>query len=194
MPVNEKSRFFHLRFLRGGYTSEPGAYGTDTYGSADQTYGQRTGESVVTGTEYMIVPDPGARPAVPAWVFRTNDTGKPFIAAIVNQVDPSDRLDLEPVVEAELVLTEFVTFGASGSMIARRTFPLVWDPIADVLRRDWDPGDLVRPGRYIVNIRLLFESGRYMTLEGNDDSYAEVVDAPSLGSTPGGEAGALIWD
>ena len=173
MPIDTRSRLFHVRFLQGGYSTESGFYGQDTYGEAQLTYGQEAGESTVAGVEYMIVPQPGSRPADPTWQFRVGDTTRQFTAAIVDRRNPDQRLDLTPIADAHLVITELRPFGG----VYRRGFVLEWDPVEDVLVRQWFPDDLVRPGRYLVNIRLLFNSGRYMTLEPNDDITFEVYES-----------------
>jgi hypothetical protein len=179
MPVNVRARQFYLRFLQGGYASSAGFYGGgvtgDTYGQANVTYGMEAGESTIPGVDYIVMPIPGSRPSNPAWLFRVGDTAKGFTAAVVDQLNPTRRLDTSSLVDAYLVLTE--PLRSHGGGIWQKAFLLEWDEDNDVLHRQWFPDDLSKPGRYVVTIRLLFESGRYMSIEANDETMFEVYES-----------------
>lgn len=172
---------FNLRFLQGGYATNEGFYGSDpgTYGEPEFTYGIESGESTVLGLRYVVLPVPAQRPGTPEWSYRIGDTAKPFLAAIIAEETPSERLDLSSITDAWLVLTEL-----SPTSSSRRGYLLEWDAESNLLRRDWLQDDLLRRGRFMVTIRLQFESGRYMSIEANDDTLLEIMDSRVAGGMP----------
>ncbi|RKZ13131.1 hypothetical protein DRQ53_13790 [bacterium] len=165
------SRHFHLRFFSGGYTADDAAYGSlVTYGEDPFTYGQQASQTTLTGTDYELLPSPGWHPQDPAWVFREADTTR-FSALIVDVDDPTEQVDVSVVVQADLILTQWTNDGAKAW---KRGFPLVADVDTNTLYRDWVATDLIVQGRFRAALRVLFESGRYMTVETNDSVVFQV--------------------
>lgn len=171
--VNELSSRFFVRFTEGGYAQLEGTYGgTGTYGDATLSYGSEAGESLLPGVRYVLVPLPTARPAASDWTFRVGDTSRPFRAAIVPFDDAPNRLDMDTVTTAYLILTRLVPF--SGEM-SRRSLLLDVVTADDEVRRDWTADDLATPGRYMAHVLLTFNSGRTLTLEPNDQLTIDIV-------------------
>ena len=169
MPI--ASRHFHLKFLQGSYLSDDAEYGSALYG--DSTYGAQATQSVLGGDTYELLPFPGWHPQDPAWVYRIGDTTR-FEALVVASNDPTDQVDVSTLTAAHLILTQWTM---DGSKAWKRGFELLPDSANNVLYRDLLPTDLIVAGRFRVSIRLLFDSGRYMTVEGNDGVLMQVNDA-----------------
>lgn len=170
-------RTYHARFTQGGYPTTTGFYGgTDNYGEAEQTYGGEAGETGLGGAVYIVLPAPGYRGVSPSWLYRANDTARQFRAVIGNRADLTDRLDVSLLASAELVLTE-TSF--NGEAISRRAFALTTDLTNNELYVDFSATDLPKRTRYAVQIRCLFTSGRYMTIETDDEVRLEVLGSGS---------------
>lgn len=171
--MNVRARQFHIRFVQGGFPQAEGFYGADTYGAEYATYGSEVGEATIPGVQYFVMPVSGRRPSDPAWLFRIGDTANKFEAMIVERESPSKRLGLESVVDAYLVLSQ--TNANAG--VYQQAHLLEWDEDTDIFFRTWEADDLVRPGRYMVTLRLLFKSGRFMSIEANDETLFEVYES-----------------
>jgi hypothetical protein len=165
MALNPAARILHLRFVSGGIAADRGLYGSGTYGDL-QSYGEEVGESAITGVRYELMPYPGWHPGRAAWIYRVGDTEEPFVAVIGNYEDPMDRLDVTSIHQAMLVLREV-------SLVKKpwmRAFPLFTNEAQNTLDRTWHESDLTRAGEFAATIRVLFNSGRYMTIEAQDDT------------------------
>lgn len=168
----EESRHYHLRFVQGSFLSDDSQYGSATYGEDGYTYGQDQQQSIIPGTEYYLLPWPGWQPHDPAgWTARSGDTSQ-FTAVVVDQQNPSSFIDVSSVVSAQLVITQW-TFAKPWKGI----YPLQLNTANNQFYRDWQEGDLPVAGRFRVSIRILFESGRYLTVEGSDDPMLQVNDS-----------------
>ncbi|RLE16504.1 MAG: hypothetical protein DRJ50_14990, partial [Actinobacteria bacterium] len=107
MPDTEYS----LRFVSGGLTADAGTYGMDVgYGETGVTYGQKEGESVISGVRYAMVPVPGGSPNVAGWFYRQQDVAREFEAIVVSIDEPNVRITVDSIVRAELVMRQ-VTYG-----------------------------------------------------------------------------------
>ena len=177
------SRHVHVKFLQGSYLASDAAYGSVTYGEDAFTYGQQGTQSVLSGVSYELLPSPGWHPQDPAWVFRAGDTTR-FSSLIVSADDPTKQVDVSTIVSATLVLTEW---GMDGATTWKRGFDLLADVPSNSLYRDWLPDDLVVQGRFRVVVRILFESGRNMTVESNDSVVFQINDSQQedSGGIPG---------
>ena len=180
------SRHFHLLFLSGGYTADDAQYGSETYGADPFTYGQQPTQTTLNGTDYELLPTPGWHPQDPAWLFRLADTTR-FGAVIVDRSDPTEQVDVSTVVSAFLFLTEWTL---DGSKAWKRGFELSADVPNNLLFRDWLPGDLIVQGRFRVLLRILFESGRYLTVEANDSVTLQVNASQQA---QGGDQGNYVF-
>ena len=165
------SRHFHIKFLQGSYSAEDALYGSANYG--DSTYGAVASQSALGGVKYELLPAPGWHPQEPAWTFRYGDSTR-FEAFVVDAATPTTKLDVSPITAAHLVLTQW-TF--DGSKAWKRGFPLLLNETDNSFYRDWDTFDLIVAGRFRVAIRMLFDSGRYMTVETNDSVVLQVNDS-----------------
>jgi hypothetical protein len=66
---------------------------------------------------------------------------------------------------------------AFGGVQDRRIFDLDVDYESNQVFRNWESDDLDRIGRYLVNIRLVFGTGRVMTVGTDDDQALQVSSA-----------------
>jgi len=164
------SRQFFLRFVKSAITGESALYGSETYGADPFSYGQEATETVFPSTEYSLLPYPGYHPQEPAWTYRVGDQNE-FACAIVDSNDPSSPIDVSPVDTAHVVLTEE---RFDQQLPWYRTFNLIPEEATNQLRQSWLQGDLRRQGRYRVTVRVLFASGRYLTVEANDNVMLNV--------------------
>jgi hypothetical protein len=112
-----------------------------------------------------------------SWHYRAHDTARRFEASIIPLDKPNLPLDLTPVLRATLILSGISAFGGVQD---RRIFDLNIDYEASQLWRNWEHDDLDRIGRYLVNIRIVFGTGRVMTV-GTDDDQALQVSSATLG-------------
>ena len=174
----DKSRTLDLRFVLGSFATSDGYYGTGLYGGEDQTYGQIRGESALPGVNYVILPGSSSRPHAVSWHYRAHDTARRFEASIIPLDKPNFELDLTSVVRATLILSGMSAFGGVQD---RRIFDLDVDYSSNQVWRNWEQDDLDRIGRYLVNIRLVFGTGRVMTV-GTDDDQALQVSSATVGA------------
>ena len=173
MTLKSTTRLFHLRFVQGGFPAEEGQYGSDLYGSPDFTYGQLVGEDALIGLNYVVLPVSSSHPDRTSWFFRVGDTAKSFVAQIIPESEPQKPMSLGSVAAATLFLNETSSF---TSEFQRLSFDLSIDKDNSHLVYSFEPGDLHKPGYYNVQIRVLFNSGRYMTIEAAGESTLSVED------------------
>ena len=159
------SRQFFLRFVKTAISGENALYGSETYGADPFSYGQEATETTFPSTDYSVLPFPGYYPDLPAWTYRVGDQNA-FACGVVDSNDPSVPIDVSAVATAYVVLTED---RFDQQIPWYRTFQLIPNEANDQLERTWLQGDLRRQGRYRVTVRILFDSGRYLTVESNDD-------------------------
>ncbi len=166
---------YFLRFTKGTYSAPGGTYGgTETYGENPFTFGQQASDSTQPTTRYDLLPSPGFHPQTPGWEYRVGDESL-FSCSLIESGNPSNTIDLSTVDIAELILTEY-TFENLKSKI--QTFLLTINTSTNALERVWLPEDLVNEGIFRVNVRLLFNSGRYLTAEANDQVLLQINSAP----------------
>lgn len=174
MALSETARTFHMRFVQGGYALAEGFYGgVGTYGDADLTYGSEAGEGALAGALYRLLPFPGFRSQSPAWIFRAGDTSKLFKAIVSERDNQSERLPLNTVTSATLVLTN-LSLDGRGPVVAQ--LPLTINTIDNVFERQFATADLTK-GRYIASIMITFASGRVMTVEADTEIQLEVLSS-----------------
>jgi len=166
---------YFLRFTKGTYSAPGGTYGgIETYGEDPFTFGQESSVSTQPTTRYEILPSPGFHPQTPGWEYRVGDESL-FSCSLVEADTPSSPIDVTTIDVAELVLTQY-TFENIDPWI--RTFQLTPNLSTDALERTWLASDLIVEGIFRVNVRLLFDSGRYLTVESNDQVLLQINAAP----------------
>lgn len=158
------SRQFFLRFVESAITGENALYGSETYGADPFSYGQEATETVFPSTEYSVLA--GSSPDLPAWTYRVGDQNK-FSCAIVDSKDPSVPIDVSAINTASVLLWNASRF--DQQLPWYRTYQLIPNETNNQLERTWLPGDLSREGRFRVQIHVLFDSGRTLTVESNDE-------------------------
>jgi hypothetical protein len=164
------SRQFHLLFVQSAYSADAATYGSEEYGADPFSYGQEATESVNPSTQYSLLPTLGQHPEEPAWIYRVGDEN-PFSCSIIEHDNPAVNIDVTPVAVADVVLTE-IRF--DDELPWYRRFALTPDEVNDRLERTWEVGDLTQQGRFRVTVRVEFESGRILTVEGNDGVWLQV--------------------
>jgi hypothetical protein len=173
------SRTYNLKFLRGSYSAADATYGVANYGTDPYTYGQEASQSILAGVDYELLPFPGWHPAYPEWVYRVGDESR-FSAAIVDRDNPSDAIDVSTVASAVVVLTRWTFANSSSPLADQYVYVLLTDGSNNTLYRDWLQTDLQTSGRFRVNIRIVFDSGRAMTIEGSDGVSMNVNNGPDV--------------
>lgn len=173
------SRTYNLKFLRGSYSSADATYGSVNYGTDPYTYGQQASQSILAGVDYELLPFPGWHPAYPEWVYRVGDESR-FSAAVVDRDNPSDAIDVSTVVSAVVVLTRWTFANSASPSSDRYVYDLSTDLTNNTLYRTWLQTDLQTPGRFRVNIRIIFQSGRAMTIESSDGVSMHVNNGPDV--------------
>jgi hypothetical protein len=156
-----------LRF-RSGAAAPEGTYGSAgrTYGEPGWTYGQAATDP--TDTRYDVTAFPGWGPRTPDWEYRQWDITP--VMEMVLLAEGGAPIDYASILSAELILT-LTTYGAYTYQPA---YPLVVN--ADRLTRVWETGDLLVPGRYRVIVKMVFDSGRTLTVPSSDDGALIVRD------------------
>ena len=166
---------YHMRILRGGYAPPgSGQLGAGTMGSG--TLGERATQAAVEGINYVVIPVSGSYPSEPAWSFRRGDTGRTFECTMVDSRNPTERLATADIATAELILTDI-----SARDHWTRLYPLDLDSVNDICFRQWHEYDLPLIGRFMVMVKLIFNSGRQMTLQANDQTQVFVYDQALAG-------------
>ena len=174
--ATETAREFYLRFVQGNFVTAAGDYGgPETYGETGMTYGQEALESAEPTTQYEILPSPGFHPQDPAWRYRVGDETE-FACIIVEHENPSQRLDVTSIAQATLFITSF-TFDTSA---LTKEFELTPDEATDELKYVWLPFDLDAEGAFRVIIQIVFDTGRTMTIETNDQVLMHVHASSAL--------------
>jgi hypothetical protein len=170
------SQQFFLRFVKTAITGENALYGSETFGADPFSYGQEATETVFPSTDYTLLPHPGHYPQSPGWSYRVGDQNL-FSCSVVDSKNPSDPIDVSAVSEAYVVLAEQKF---DHVLPWYQEFELTIDEGNKRFTRNWLIGDLGKQGRFRVNVRILFNSGRHLTVESKDETMLFVnswVDA-----------------
>ena len=143
--------------------SPAGTYGaaTRTYGEVGWSYGQALAEG--TETSYQLTAYPGWGPRSPDWEYRQWDTTP---AMNISLIGPSGAtIVYSTIASATLVLTQ-TSYGGYDFYSPVYTLTVA----ADRLTRTWVQYDLPAVGMYRAVVKLVFTSGRTMTIPSNDDA------------------------
>lgn len=132
-------------------------YGGGTYGGG--TYGEEASDPL-SNRDFVLAPAPGQYPSELGWEFRVGDVGSTFAAKVVG-VD--GLLALSPFAQAVLVI-ERVSVGPRVC----KGFGMTIDDVNDKVTYDWRDGDLDDAGMYAVMVQFVSDSGRPLTVDGND--------------------------
>jgi hypothetical protein len=143
-----------------GPSAPDGTYGSAgaDYGEIGWTYGQSLTDPTETG--YELTAYPGWGPRVPDWEYRQWDTSPALEISLL--APGAVPIDYSLVDTAELILTR-TSYGAFEYQPA---FALTVG--ADRLTRTWEEGDLLVAGHFRVIVKLVFGSGRTMTIPSRD--------------------------
>ena len=154
-----------LRFVPG-VSVTAATYGSGNYGT--QTYGQAATDPLPSFS-YRVVPLPTGAPTSPAWLYREGDTWPDLLAQLFGFDTP---LDLTPVDTVTLVLTPH-----DGRDLTSERYALgvLKRPELGMVVGHWDPTHLPDPGTYRVAFVLVFDSGRRLTIPGDDLTTFAVV-------------------
>jgi hypothetical protein len=166
----ETSRQFFLRFVQDTYSADAATYGSVTYGEDPFAYGQEPTETTNPSTDYDLLPALGFHPEDPGWTFRVGDENL-FGCSIIDSEKPSEPIDVTPIAVAEVILTE-QRFDQILPWYKR--LALTPNEATNQLERTWEPGDLDKEGRFRVTVRIVFDSGRILSVEGNDSVIMQV--------------------
>lgn len=160
--------------LRPSVATSSGNFGSAgaTYGETNWTYGEQAQDSAET--RYEVSAYPGSGPRTPDWVYRQWSTQPDMVLAVLSP--DGVPLDYASVDTAELILTMTGYTGLIGQGTARYSPSYDLTVGADRLTRTWEEFDLPVVGRFRVNVKVTFNSGRIMTLPSTDDAAFVVRD------------------
>lgn len=167
-----RRRLLPLRMI----TTDASSYGSDNYG--DKTYGTRASDTADL-QPYIIVPKQASATDMRLSIRRVTDTDPPFECWIVatgtlyDDVAPGgERMSLSTVEQAYIRFTEIRNPGVPTAYQMEIT--------GDLLRYDFQGGEFLRPGPYRVNVMLFFDSGRRMSVAGDDSQLFTVLDSAGV--------------
>jgi hypothetical protein len=172
-----------LRFATGVNLTQR-TYGTGAYG--DGTLGEQASDPL-TAARYLVIPWPSGFLSDPSWLYRQGDVTPPFKISVQADDGP---LDYTGLAKAYLVLTN--TDGASPTTPRQYQLSVQRISGADWLIRNWLYDDLILPGTYRSALVLTYNSGRRLTIPGDDRHNFVITPNSAINVTP--QWGGAHWD